>query len=59
MIEAKFKFGSIEHLSESPGFITTIWRDENGKEEKRETNHYVCLGYSHCFFCGKEMSETK
>lgn len=38
-----------------PGFIRSREYDDVGNLLSETTNHYVCLGDTHCFYCGKEM----
>lgn len=58
-IVVNFKFGSvgIEPDPKSPLYSFKVEKDEHGKETKRERfySHYVCLGYEHCFKCGRKI----
>ena len=58
--QCKFEVRSTE-IIKCPDLLHSwiVTRDEKGKLISREKifTHYVCMGYEHCFMCGKKLSD--
>ncbi len=50
-------YGSVEMDTSVPGFTRTIKKDKDGMVVSDVTTHLVCLGTTHCMYCGRSMEQ--